>query len=484
MATAAQAAGSPTAHADGSFDMVVIGGGPGGYVAAIRAAQLGLRVAIVERAELGGICLNWGCIPSKALLRSAEVITLIRHASDFGVSVGEPTPDYAAALKRCASIVDKQTKGVGFLMRKNNIEVVRGSATIASPTQVQVTGGASGDRTLATRTIVIATGSRVRPLPGVEIDGKNIVSSKEVWSVTDLPARVAILGGGPIGVEFATIYRAFGVDVTVVEMLGRIIPQEDEESSKELTRSLTRSGVKILTDTKVDKATLTATGVALSLVPARDGGAAAARTLDTDRVLVGAGFIPNSDNLGLETLGVVTQRGFIQIDDRMATNVPGIYAIGDVTGKLMLAHAASAMGHIVAEVIAGHETITLDYLGIPRCTYSSPQVASIGLTETAARELYGDRLRVGKFPFRPNGKAMALGEPDGSVKILADGQTGEILGAHLVGADVTELIGELSLAYLLESTPYELARAVHPHPTLSEALAEAALGVEGKPIHM
>jgi dihydrolipoamide dehydrogenase len=463
------------------YDVVVIGGGPGGYVGAIRAAQLGLRTAVVERESLGGICLNWGCIPSKALLRNAEILTLIKHASDFGFGVGEVSVDYGAAMKRCAAIVEKQVKGVGFLMRKNKIDVHLGTGRLASANQVVVRDGQGAETTLSTRSVIVATGSRVLTIRGVEIDGKVVVSSREIWSLTDLPKRIVVLGGGAIGVEFATVFNAYGCEVTIVEMLPRLLPLEDADMSKELTRAFTRRGIKVATGTRVDRVEVQDGAARVHVVPADEGGGDQ-QTLEADRVLVGLGFLPNSENLGLEDLGVRVERGNIVVDDRMQTNVPGIYAVGDVTGQLKLAHVAFAMGEVAAETIAGHETIRLDMNSMPRCTYSAPQVASIGLTEEQARAQ--GEIRVGTFPFRPNGKAMALGETDGQVKIVADAHTGEILGAHLIGPDVTELIGEFSLARFLEATPLELARSVHPHPTLSEVIAEAALGVEGQPIHM
>ncbi len=463
------------------YDVVVVGSGPGGYVAAIRASQLGLRAAIVERESLGGICLNWGCIPSKALLRNAEIVNLFQHASDFGIAVSEVKPDYGAAIGRAMGIVDKQVKGVGFLMRKNKIDVYMGEGRLTGRGQVVVKDAKGAETTLACKNVIVATGSRVRVIPGVEIDGKVVVSSREVWSVTDLPKRVVVLGAGPIGVEFATVLSSYGCEVTIVEMLPRIIPLEDKDSSQTLARAFAKRGITLLTNTKVDHVEVK-DGVARVFVGPAGEATGEPKVLEADRVLYAVGFAPNSENLGLEALGVKIERGFIQVNDRMETTAPGIYAIGDVTGKLPLAHVASAMGEVAAEVIAGHPTITLDMQSMPRCTYSAPQVASIGLTEEQARAQ--GEVKVGTFPFRPNGKAQALGEVDGQIKIIADAHTGEILGAHLVGHDVTELIGEFSLARFLEATPEELARSVHPHPTLSEVIAEAALGVEGAPIHM
>ncbi len=487
-----------------AYDVVVIGGGPGGYVAAIRAAQLGCKAAVVENAELGGICLNWGCIPSKAILRNAEVLSLFHHAKDFGISVENVTADYGAAIARSKKIVDTQVKGVGFLMRKNKIDVVRGTGRLVARDRVAVSGGPDGDKELQAKNIIIATGSRVRGLPGVQIDGQRVVSAKEIWGVDTLPEKVLIIGSGPIGVEFATVYNAYGADTTIVEYLPRIVPLEDEEMSAGLTKAFKGRGIKLLLDTAVQKVDASGDKLRVYLAPVVGGqvvevedwdtegpqertteqGQGKPQVLEVDRVILAAGFVPNSENLGLEDVGVtVSKRGHIEIDDRMQTNVPGVYAIGDVTGKLPLAHVASAQGELAAEAIAGHHTVKPDYDAMPRCTYSAPQIAAMGLTEAQARES-GREINIGKFPFRPNGKAMALGETDGQVKIIADARTGELLGAHLIGPDVTELIAEFAVARTLESTPLELARSVHPHPTLSEAIAEAALNVEGQAINM
>lgn len=487
---------------EAAYDVAVIGGGPGGYVAAIRAAQLGLRVALMERESLGGICLNWGCIPSKALLRSAEILTAINGAAAFGVTVEGVHADYGAALARCRRIVETQTRGVASLMRKHRIDVVRGEARFLTRERIAVSGGADGDREIRATNTIIATGSRVRPLPGVAVDGVHILSAREVWGAETLPRSVLIVGGGAIGVEFATVYRAFGCDVTLVEYLPRLIPLEDEAMSAMLAQSLAKRGVNIMTATRVDGAEVVGDTVRVRLAPVAGGetvqvnawetrgpqavrtapGSGAPHTVTVERVLVGAGFLPNSEGLGLETLGVATERGFITVNGAMRTSVPHVYAVGDVTGKLALAHVASAQGEIAAEVIAGRDPTPLDYDAVPRCIYSAPQVAAMGQTEAAARAS-GRDIRVGSFSFRPNGKAMALGETEGLAKIVADARTGEILGAHLIGPDVTELIAELAVARALEATPTELARAVHAHPTLSEVIAEAARNVEGAAIH-
>jgi dihydrolipoamide dehydrogenase len=468
------------------YDVAVIGGGPGGYVAAIRAAQAGLRTALVERDALGGICLNWGCIPSKVLLQCADVLNSIRHAADFGITVDGVHADYGAALARCQRVVAAQVSGLNYLMRKHRIDVVQGTGKYLARDRIAVTGGSGGDRELRTRASIIATGSRVRPLPGVAIDSKHVLSAREVWRETTLPRSILIVGAGAIGVEFATIYRAYGCDVTLVEYLPRVIPLEDEAVSAQLTKSLARRGIRIMTGTRVDRAEIIdgAVTVSLSTVsdPAAGANAAPSQIVRVDHVLVGAGFLPNSESLGLELLGVATERGYIVVDGAMETTVPGVYAIGDVTGKLPLAHVASAQAEVALEAILGRNPAPLDYAAMPRCIYGSPQVASMGQTETQARA-GGRDIRVGSFPFRPNGKAMALGETEGWAKIISDAQTGELLGAHLIGPDVTELIAEIVVARMLESTPTELARAVHPHPTLSEVIAEAARNVEGQALH-
>ncbi len=486
-----------------SYDVAILGGGPGGYAAAIRASQLGLKVAVVESADLGGICLNWGCIPSKAILRSAEVLTLFHRAKEFGISADNITADYGAAIDRCNKIVGTQTRGVGFLMRKNKVDVVRGWGKLVAKDRLAVSGGADGDREVRAKNIIVATGSRVHPLPGVTLDGEHIISAKEIWSIKTLPQKIVIIGAGAIGLEFATVFSAYGVDVTVVEFLPRILPLEDEEMSSDLAKQFTKRGITLMTATKVDGAEVKGDTITVRVSPAPGGqtvqvnawdqkgpqqaqsqqGQGGPQELVVDRVLLAAGFQPNSDGIGLDDLGVEMNRGFIGVDARMQTNVPGVYAIGDVVGKLPLAHTAYAQAEYLAEILAGQHPRPLDYDAIPRCTYTSPQIAAIGKTEAQARE-GGREIKIGKFPFRPNGKAQALGELEGQVKIIADARTGEILGVHMIGADVTELIAEFALARTLEATPHEVAYAVHPHPTLSEVIAEAARAVEGQPLHM
>lgn len=468
------------------FDVVIIGAGPGGYVAAIRAAQLGLKVALVEKEHLGGVCLNWGCIPTKALLRNAEVISLLGRGKDFGFTLSGFEADYGAAVDRSRKVAERLVKGIAALMRKNGVEVVEGTGVLKSPNEVAVgagftsapEAGTSPARTLTGRAIVLATGSRARSIPGVEPDGERMLTYREAIVLRDLPRSAVIIGAGPIGMEFAHIWNVYGCEVTVVEMLPRVLPLEDEGVSAEVERAFKRRKVRLLTATRVQGVETTADGVRVRVT--NDAGE---QTLEAERALVAIGVRPNSENLGLEAVGVRVERGFVAIDEHMQTNVPGIYAIGDVTGRLALAHVASAQGIVAAETIAGAETVTLDYEMMPRCVYCQPQVASFGLTEAQAVER-GHAVRVGRFPFRANGKALGLDEYDGWVKIVADEKSGEILGAHLVGPEVTELLPELVLARNCELTPDEIARSVHAHPTLSETLMEAAHGVFGEAIHI
>jgi dihydrolipoamide dehydrogenase len=461
-------------------DVIVIGAGPGGYVAAIRAAQLGKKVAMVDKQWLGGVCLNVGCIPSKALLKNAEVAHLLRErGKEFGFQVEGLTLDYAAAVQRSRQVSDRLVKGVGFLMKKNGVEVHLGTAVVEKPGAVGVTASDGSRKTLSAKDIIVATGSSTAMLPGVQADGEHVLTYLEAILQERLPKSVVIIGAGPIGLEFATIWNAYGVAVTVVEMLPRIAPLEDEEVSQELAKAFTKRGIKLMTGARVEKIEAGRGGVKVHLA-----GEAGAQTVEAEQALVAIGFKPNSGGLGLEAVGVkLDGRGAIEIDERMATNVPGIWAIGDVTGKLMLAHVASAMGIICAENIAGAETTTLTYHNLPRAIYSQPQVASFGLTEAQARE-QGLDFKVGRFNFQANGKALGMGDYAGWVKILRDARYGEILGGHMVGPEVTELLPELTLAQQMELTPAEIARNVHAHPTLSEVLMEAAHAAEGHAIHM
>jgi dihydrolipoamide dehydrogenase len=469
-----------------TYDVTIIGAGPGGYVAAIRAAQLGLKVALVEKESLGGVCLNWGCIPTKVLLRNAEVISLLRRGKDFGFTVTGFEADFGKAVDRSRKVSERLVKGVAALMRKNEVKVIEGTAVLKSANQVEVTlspstglrAGEGGVRTLDTRNVIIATGGRARTIPGIEVDGERVLTYREAIVLRELPASAIVVGAGPIGMEFAHVWSTYGAAVTVVEMLPHAVPLEDDEISQEIERAFKRRKVKLLTSTRVQGVETAADGVRVSV--SNDDGE---QVLEAERALIAIGVRPNSEKLGLEHIGVQVERGYIGVDDHMHTNVPGVYAIGDVTGKLALAHVASAQGIVAAESIAGVDTVKLDYEAMPRCTYCHPQVASFGITEAQASGR-GYEVKVGKFPFRAIGKALGLGDYDGFVKIVADAASGEILGGHMVGPEVTELLPELVLAHNWELTPEEIARTVHAHPTLSEALMEAAHGVFGEAIHL
>ena len=456
------------------YDVVVLGAGPGGYIGAIRASQLGLRTAIVEKKYWGGVCLNVGCIPSKALLRNAELADILKNDSDtFGIS-GDFTFDYGKAYKRSRRISQGLAKGVQFLMRKNKIDSFEGWATIKDVNSLSVALNSGEEETVTFKNLIIATGAKTRLIPGTTL-GKRVVTYEEQIMEDKLPTSVIIAGAGAIGIEFAYIMCNYGVDVTIVEVMDRVLPLEDPEISAELTKSFKKLGVNILTSTRVDSITEDGDGVAVSITTA-DG---TQETLVAERVLQAIGFQPRIDGFGLENIGVaLNQTQGIEINDKMQTNVPNIYAIGDVTAKLMLAHVAEAMGVVAAENIAGVSTVTLDFDMMPRATYCQPQVASFGYTEEQAKER-GYDINVAKFPFQANGKARGMGDASGFVKLISDKNYGEILGAHMIGHDVTELLPELTLARSTELTPQEIARNVHAHPTLSEALKEAAHGLEG-----
>ncbi|MFQ5879551.1 MAG: dihydrolipoyl dehydrogenase [Dehalococcoidia bacterium] len=457
------------------LQVVVIGGGPGGYVAAIRAAQLGLRVALVEREALGGLCLNWGCIPSKALIHAADVLNLFRGAGDLGISYRDLQYDLGKAVDRSRRIVDQMTKGVEYLLRKNNVPVYRGEAFLRSPREVEVR---PQGEVLAAEHLIIATGARARTLPGVAIDGQVVITSREALALRQPPSSLVVVGGGSVGVELAYLCRTYGSQVTIVEMLPHLLPGEDEEISRLLERAFQRQGIQVMTAARVEGITVANGGATVHVATTRDSTA-----LEGEKVLMAVGMEGNWDALGLEALGVMVEKGFIPVDDRMATNIPGIYAVGDVSGPPLLAHVAMAQGVVAAEGIASQRPPRLVYEQMPRATYCQPQVASIGLTEAQA-QAHGHQVKVGRFPFRANGKALALGERDGIAKLVANAETGEILGCHMIGPEVTELLGEVSLSRLLEATPDEVGLAVHPHPTLSEVLKEAALAVGDGAIHI
>ncbi len=463
------------------YDVIVLGAGPGGYVSAIRAAQLGLKAAIVDKQWLGGVCLNVGCIPSKALLKNAELAhTLRERAKDFGIAFDNLTLDYGTAVKRSRQVSDRLTKGVGFLMKKNAIDVFMGSARLSARNQVSVTDANGQTQELEARNIIIATGAHAAPIPGVAVDGQHVLTYHEAILQDKLPASVVIIGAGAIGVEFATIWSSYGTEVTLVEMMPRIVPLEDEEISAELARAFKKRKITLLTGAKVQSAAAGGEKGARVVVNTEEG----EKVLEAEQALLAIGFKPNTTGLGLEELGVkLGPRGHVEVDEHMATNIPGIWAIGDVTGKLLLAHVASAMGVIAAENIAGVESSKIDYRMVPRATFCQPQIASFGLTEAQAREA-GHEIKVGRFNFIANGKALGLGEGSGFIKLITDAKYGEILGAHMIGPEVSELLPELTLAQRMELTAEEIARNIHTHPTLSEVLAEAAESAEGRGIHM
>ena len=470
------------------YDVVVVGSGPGGYVAAIRSAQLGLKTAIVERESLGGVCLNWGCIPTKALIHNAEVLEELHNADEYGFSFDNLTVDFGKAVKRSRGIVSRQTKGVGFLMKKNKIDVIEGHGAFVDAHTLQVTPSEfkedAKEQTVTAANFIIATGARARSLPGTAIDGDRIIQYRDAVVLPEVPKKLIVVGSGAIGMEFSYVYSTYGAEVTVIEMLDQILPLEDPEVSAEVQKAFNKKGIKTLTSTRTEKVDIGADGVTVTVKNLKND---EVQTLTADRVLMAIGVQPNTDSVALEAAGVkLDKRGFVEVDEVMRTSTPNIYAIGDCTGKLALAHVASAMGIVAAETIAGVPTMPIPadrYIFMPRCTYCEPQVASMGYTEAQAKEK-GFEIKVGKFPFMPNGKAQALNAKVGFVKIIADAKYGEILGAHLVGPSVTELLPELSLAQMMEITPAEIARNVHAHPTLSEVLMEAAHAVEGHPIHM
>jgi len=462
------------------FDVVVLGAGPGGYVAAIRAAQLGLKVAIIEEKYWGGVCLNVGCIPSKALLRNAELANIFKHDKDlFGIE-GDARFDYGKCWDRSRQVAEGRMKGVHFLMKKNKIKEFDGRGTFTGPKTIQVAGSDGSQTTVTADNVIIATGSRVRLLPGVNLSDRVVTYESQIMS-RELPKSIAIIGAGAIGMEFAYVMNAYGVDVTIIEFMDRALPNEDKEVSAEIAKAYKKLGIKLLTSTAVQSVQDRGNDV---LVTYQDVKSGQTQQLVVDKVLSAVGFAPNVEGYGLENTGVaLTDRGAIAIDDHMRTNVPGIYAIGDVTAKLMLAHVAEAQGVVAAETIAGAETMPLgDYMFMPRATFCQPQVASFGLTEEQAKDR-GYNVKVSKFPFMANGKAHGLGDPTGFVKIIADAEHNELLGAHMIGPDVSEMLPELTLAQKWDLTADEVARNVHTHPTLSEAIQEAIHGIAGHMIN-
>jgi dihydrolipoamide dehydrogenase len=463
--------------AETSFDVLIIGGGPGGYVAAIRSAQLGFKTAVVERTHLGGICLNWGCIPTKALLRSAEIYHYMQHAKDYGLSASNVSFDAAAVVARSRAVSKQLNGGVGFLMKKNKITVIDGEAKIAKPGTVTVTGKGTG--TYQAKHIIVATGARPRVLPGIEPDKKLIWTYFEAMVPEKMPKSMLVIGSGAIGIEFASFFRTMGSEVTVVEVLPQILPAEDEEVAAFARKRFEKQGIKVLTGTKVTKLDKKSNSVVATI----DDGKAKPSSVEFERVISAVGVVGNIENLGLEALGVKTDRGTIVTDGYGKTNVAGIYAIGDVAGPPMLAHKAEHEGVICVEAIKGLKPHKMEKNRIPGCTYCHPQIASVGLTEKRAKDEKRE-IRVGRFPFMGNGKAIALGETEGFVKTIFDKKTGELLGAHMIGAEVTELIQGFVIAMNCETTEEELIHAVFPHPTLSEMMHESVMDAYGRVVHV
>ena len=457
------------------FDVVVLGAGPGGYVAAIRAAQLGLKTAIIERDSVGGVCLNWGCIPSKSLLRNAEVVNLVNNAEEFGITFENLTYDFSKAISRSREVVDKLTSGVQYLLKKNQVELIEGTGKLTGPHELEIM---ENSRKITSENIIIATGARQRDIDSMPIDHHVVLNSRDALNMSEIPEDITIIGAGATGVEFAHIYKSYGAKVTLVEMMDRIIPNEDSEISESLKKSFTEREIDIRVGVAV-KSIQASNGTALVTLIAKEE----EHLITSNKVLVAVGVQPNTDKIGLEKVGITTNNGFISISENMETNVSGVYAIGDVTGKMLLAHVASAQAVTAVEYIAGLNPAPLDYQLMPRAIYCEPQVASFGMTEAQAKD-NGIETQIGKFPFSASGKAIALGHTEGIVKLVIDPEIGEILGAHMIGPEVTELLAELSMTKLLEGTTTELGWLVHPHPTISETLKEAALDSTNEAIHI
>ncbi len=460
------------------FDVIVVGSGPGGYVTAIRASQLGLKTAVVEKENLGGVCLNWGCIPTKALLKSAQVFEYVKHAEDFGIKVSKYDKDFNAVVNRSRDVANGMSGGVQFLMKKNKITVLNGFGTVQSGKKVAVTDESGKESIYAASHIIIATGARSRELPTLPQDGKKIIGYRQAMTLEKQPKKLVVVGSGAIGIEFAYFYNSMGTEVTVVEYLPNIVPLEDEEVSKQLERTFKKSGIKIMTNSEVTSVDTSGAGCKVT-VKTKKG----EEVLEADVVLSAVGIAPNIEGIGLEDVGIATDRGRVMVNDYYQTTVPGYYAIGDIVKGPALAHVASAEGILCVEKIAGHNVEPLDYGNIPGCTYCFPEVASVGMTEKAAKEA-GYELKVGKFPFSASGKASASGHKDGFIKVIFDSKYGELLGAHMIGSNVTEMIAEAVLARKLETTGHEILKAVHPHPTLSEAFMEATAAAYDEVIHL
>ncbi|MGV3586674.1 MAG: dihydrolipoyl dehydrogenase, partial [Adhaeribacter sp.] len=456
----------------------VIGSGPGGYVAAIRASQLGLKVGVVEKAELGGICLNWGCIPTKALLKSAQVFEYIQHAKDYGINVGDASADFGAVVARSRGVANGMSKGIQFLFRKNKIDHIAGYGKLIGNKKIEVTAADDTKSTVEAPHIILATGARSRELPNLPIDGKKIIGYREAMVLENQPKSMVVVGSGAIGVEFAYFYNAMGTQVTIVEYMPNVVPIEDEEVSKQLEKSFKKAGINILTNASVEAVDTSGEGCKVRVKKANGE-----EFIDCDIVLSAVGIATNLENLGLEEVGVAVEKGRVVTDDFYKTNIDGIYAIGDIVKGPALAHVASAEGIICVEKIAGHHPEPLDYKNIPGCTYCAPEIASVGYTEKEARAL-GREIKVGKFPFSASGKASAGGVKDGFIKVIFDAKYGEWLGAHMIGANVTEMIAEVVVARKLETTGHEIIKSVHPHPTMSEAIMEATAAAYDEVIHL
>ncbi len=461
-----------------NFDVIVLGSGPGGYVTAIRASQLGLKTAIVEKENLGGVCLNWGCIPTKALLKSAQVFEYLQHAENYGLKAENVDKDFGAVVKRSRSVAEGMSKGVRFLMKKNKIEVINGFGTLKTGKKIAVKNTEGEEIEYTANHIIIATGARSRELPNLPQDGKKIIGYREAMTLKDQPKKMIVVGSGAIGIEFAHFYNSMGTEVTVVEYLDRIVPVEDEDISKQLERSFKKAGVKIMTSAEVTGVDTSGNGVKATVKTAKGE-----EVLEADIVLSAVGIKTNIENIGLEEVGIATDRDKILVNDYYQTNIPGYYAIGDVAPGQALAHVASAEGILCVEKISGLNVEALDYGNIPGCTYCTPEIASVGLTEKQAKEA-GHDIKVGKFPFSASGKAQASGTPDGFVKVIFDAKYGEWLGCHMIGTGVTDMIAEAVLGRKLETTGHEVLKAVHPHPTMSEAVMEAVADAYDEVIHL
>lgn len=461
------------------YDLIIIGSGPGGYVAAIRASQLKMKVAVVERAELGGICLNWGCIPTKSLLKSAQVFEYLTHAQDYGITVSGPVKaDFGAIIARSRGVAEGMSKGIQFLFKKNNITHIKGFGKLAGNGKVEVEEADGTKKTYSAKNIIVATGARSKELPNLKQDGKKIIGYREAMTLEKQPASIVVVGSGAIGSEFANFYQSIGTEVTLVEFLPRIVPNEDEEVSKQLERSFKKIKMKIMTDSSVESVDTSKEKCVVTIRTPKGN-----EVIETDIVFSAVGVTTNIEGIGLEAAGVKTEKGKVVVDDFYLTSVAGVYAIGDIVHGPALAHVASAEGIICVEKMAGLDAEPLDYKNIPGCTYTTPEIASCGLTEAAAKEA-GYEIKVGKFPFTASGKASAAGAKDGFVKLIFDAKYGELLGAHMIGANVTEMIAEIVVARKLETTAHELIKAVHPHPTMSEAIMEAAAAAYGEVIHL